>query len=766
MTTDGLAGTVSDEADVAVPVTTWGVGAAVTPPAAPARPTLLSGSHGLTLVWNAVAGADGYVVMRAWQADGPFNPVAEVGGTIYRDTAAVGGVAFYRVRTVADGVMGPASEMVSGLIIPEAPATQPSAFVLSSAPPSTETATTLSLGSSTSTARAGAGVSVTAAGPDTTPTTPAPAAVEVQVQHGSAWQTVAVLAVAQRLGAWSAAGDVLTSGLAAGTYQVRAAAIATDGSIASTTSVSTLVVVHTAPAVTGVAATATGSAVQVSWQAAGPSLTYNVYRAGAGGAALTPVATAVSGTGFSDTALAGGLSVGYVVTAVDDLGNESPYSATAWVTTPAAWSTSAPTGGFLTPSGDAVLDGVVPVVAQVDAAAGVASLRLDYAPAGTSDWTQAGPLLPAGPGSLSGSSVNPALGGAVWATTLNTTGLAGGKYDLRLTVIDANGVSSQVMGSMALAAADARGPPTAGFDLTSTASADGVHLAWTGAAGSSFQVRRSSGTTTQFATLAIVSGSAYTDTHAIPGHGYTYQVVRLQPSLSFSGTAHVVAVASFDASGAVTSADRGLQVTVPGSLASRVNLVVTADTAAPALGSGMTSAGAVYVIDATSLATGAAIHLLDQPATLTFSIPAGISPAAAAQLSVFHWDEVARTWVREATVIDLARHVAIATVGHFSVFTVAGDPLSTTATFTPDLGTGNLATGAETITLSNNDPTSTLQYALDPVGFVDIAGTSGARRGLSGDDFVDQQIPLGFSFPLYGASYTTMNMNINGWLSP
>ena len=764
---EGVAGTPSVESFVDIPRVTWAAPATLLAVEAPHGLRALSGLAGVTLDWRPVPSANGYRVQRAWQATGPFNTVGETGATLFRDQAQLGGVAYYRVRALSGGRPGPLSDVVSALVLPAAASATPGDFVLAAAAPVAAPATSLSLGTAAVAARAGSRLEVIATGTASASVTE----VDMQVkaaQAGSSWHTVAILPLSSTAGQWTATGDVVTAALPAGTYSVRAAALAADGSTAATTTSSTLEIVHSAPRVTGVTATVGSQDVQVTWQAASSGLTYNVYRVGAGGVALTLAAAGQTAAAFTDSALPGNLSAGYVVTALDGLGNESPYSATAWILTPAAWNGAVPSGTFLTPNGDAVLDGAVPVAVKVDAAGGVAALNLAFAPSGSDAWTTAGPFGPAEPSDFNAGTVAPGGAGNVWAATINTTGLASGKYDLRLTVIDSHGVRTQVMGSMAIGAAASRGPPTPGFEVNPSAAADGVHLAWTGAAGSSFQVRRATASSSVFTTLALVNGSHFVDHTAIPGLTYAYQVIRLQPAIAFTAIAYATAVSAFDSGGAVVSGDGGLRVTLTGSLASRVNLTVTPDTSAPALASGLSAAGAAYEIDATSLATGQAVHLLDQNATLRFRLPSGLTAAQAAHLYVFHWNPISAGWVREPTTVDFAHQVAVATVGHFSLFVIALDPLGTTADLEPSLSSANVATGPVTITLSNNDTThtSTIQYAIDAPAFVDIAASSGARRGLNGDDFIDQSIPLGFSFPIYGGTYTSINMSVNGWLSP
>src|SRR4029077_3244289 len=106
----------------------------------------------------------------------------------------------------------------------------------------------------------------------------------------------------------------------------------------------------------------------------------------------------------------------------------------------------------------------------------------------------ASPSIPGGPGLA-------ASGLITWATSLSTAGMAAGKYDFRVTATDASGRTAQKLDTFDVGAAGARGPPTPGFTLNSTATSTGVQLTWTGAAGDLFQVRRAYGSGLFFASL-------------------------------------------------------------------------------------------------------------------------------------------------------------------------------------------------------------------------------------------------------------------------
>src|SRR5205823_5846188 len=107
--------------------------------------------------------------------------------------------------------------------------------------------------------------------------------------------------------------------------------------------------------------------------------------------------------------------------------------------------------------------------------------------------------------------------------------------------------------------------------------------------------------------------------------------------------------------------------------------------------------GAAYDVNATSYSRGLAVPQLDQRATLTFAVPAGMSQAQAQALSVYHYDVANGTWVREPTTLDWANKQIIATVTHFSLFT-----LGTTCV---DLANTLCFTDGTTAVISLKEPT-------------------------------------------------------------
>jgi hypothetical protein len=74
--------------------------------AAPAGLHVVAGSGTLTLLWTAAPNAAGYIVKRAWQANGPFVEIGRTGETVYRDSAPIGAMGYYRVQAYS-GITAP-----------------------------------------------------------------------------------------------------------------------------------------------------------------------------------------------------------------------------------------------------------------------------------------------------------------------------------------------------------------------------------------------------------------------------------------------------------------------------------------------------------------------------------------------------------------------------------------------------------------------------------------------------------------------------------
>src|SRR5205807_3892883 len=123
-----------------------------------------------------------------------------------------------------------------------------------------------------------------------------------------------------------------------------------------------------------------------------------------------------------------------------------------------------------------------------------------------------------------------------------------------------------------IGAAQARGPPAAGFTLTVTPTSAGVHLEWT-ANGILFQVRRSAfGAAGPFEPIASTTAPHFDDRLPVPGTAYVYQVVQVGPDVRASA---VASVAVPDAAAApIASADGALKVSLGQQATGRLALTV------------------------------------------------------------------------------------------------------------------------------------------------------------------------------------------------
>ena len=221
------------------------------------------------------------------------------------------------------------------------------------------------------------------------------------------------------------------SGLTAGVYVYVVRAVASGAESASSNELA--VTPHARPAApASVAATpVVAGAISLGWASVPGVAGYNVYRRTAAGtydhSAPLNGSTLVTGTIFTDSTATNGTTYRYVVRAVvagaggvllESLA-DSPESAAATsdAVAPGPVSVSdpgTPLRGTVTLSGTAT-----------DSGSGVAAVRMQYAPAGTSTWT-------------TGCTVTT----APYSCSLNTAALADGLYDLRAQAVDVAGNAS------------------------------------------------------------------------------------------------------------------------------------------------------------------------------------------------------------------------------------------------------------------------------------------------------------------------------------
>ncbi|HMC69930.1 MAG TPA: calcium-binding protein, partial [Mycobacteriales bacterium] len=626
----------------------------------------VAGAGAMTLLWSPVADSTGYQVERSDSSAGTYSVIARVGSPIYRDTSTAGGQYYFRVRALSGTMVGTASGVVSAILVPAASAQSGGVFVAAAAP------ATLALGATSQTATAGSQLAVSASGQASSNV----ASVNVQVQQASTWRTIATLPAASSSGTWSASGTALTAQLPDGSYAVRAVAVSSSGSAVATTEQSALTVVHAAPAVTGLVAAAQGGSLNLSWTPAAGDVTYSVYRVEAAGSALTLAASGLLSATFVDTGLVPGTSNGYVVAAVDGFGNEGPLSNPAWATLPLS---SIPQLSVLTPmAAEQPGEESILLAAAAQAAAGVASVQFSYAPSGGGDWINLNPVTPGAPAPSGGNNMLAIAGATAWSTTFRTTGLSAGSYNFRVVVTDSAGRSAQTTDTFFVGAAGARGPPASGFQLSASATTAGTHLAWTGGAGSAYQVRRAVGANGRFSSLATVAGTTFDDTNLIVGLSYAYQVVELDVRLIITNTRTITAtltpptvVSSAGGSASSTSGHASVSF-APGTFS--VGAAVSVLEINPILPTGIVASSKAYDLSAIDTATGGAIATFGIHPVLTIHYnPNGLTPT-----SIFYLAPDG-TAVAVPSVIDRVNHTISAEIQHFSPYT-AGSVVSVSVT--------------------------------------------------------------------------------------
>jgi hypothetical protein len=102
----------------------------ITPPiAAPASLSALGGNGNVILTWQAVPNATAYIVKRAAQSGGPYQPLSStVTTTSYNDTTVVNGTTYYYVVQASDS-RGPGSDSLEVSATPKVPTPAVTTFV-------------------------------------------------------------------------------------------------------------------------------------------------------------------------------------------------------------------------------------------------------------------------------------------------------------------------------------------------------------------------------------------------------------------------------------------------------------------------------------------------------------------------------------------------------------------------------------------------------------------------------------------------------------
>ena len=521
----------------------------------------------------------------------------------------------------------------------------------------------------------------------------APTGLEVSSSHGRAtlrWQHVegsdgyAVERQSQAGGPFALAGMTAaesfsdTHALSAGNYAYRV--IALNGPVGGTasTETSTFVVpslppapipaassgpANAPPAPTAVKTSSDNGGVSLSWSAApgtSSSTTYNVYRLNPATAAFTAAATGLRSPTYVDTGLSPQQGYGYVVTASAPNGLESSYSSPAWVNTPAAQSLNLALVAPVPAQAYIVQPDNASVLARVNAAAGLAGVSFEIS-GGDGIWKSL-PAAPVDPGQPTSPSPSLATGfGTLWSTNLTTASLAPGQFQLRVRARDRAGNEQQQVESLFVSAAGARGPPA--FALTTTPTSGGVHLAWSPSVGTYTVQRSLFGTDGPFESIATTQSPEFDDRTAIPGLNYVYRVVAPQVS-AMAGPVQT-------ASAGAPNTDGGPVLRLGDVSSAELSVRASTVTQPPALDGALHGLSAVFDIAATSLATGSQVHLLGEPAQLTFQLPPSASTVDAAAMGIYHWDDGTGTWIKESATTNPDASSISVTIDHLSLFVLA-----------------------------------------------------------------------------------------------
>ena len=322
-------------------------GAATTPavpfrtasPVAPSAPQSLAataGSGSVSLSWaapssNGGSPVTGYDIYRGTSAGGESaTPIASnVTGTSFSDKSVDNGTTYY-YKVAAVNAVGVSPQSNEASATPQQPATVPSAPQLLAA------------------AGGSGSVSLSWAAPSSNGGSPV---TGYDIYRGTSAGGESATPIASNVTGTSFSDKSVDNGT---TYYYKVAAVNAVGvSPQSNEASATPQQPATPPAApTGLTATAAGPGqVNLSWTAAVPGTApvtgYQISRGG------TQIATS-TGTSYSDTTVSASTAYSYTVTAVDSVGNTSPPSAAAAVTTPAAnllanpgfenWSNGLPVG--------------------------------------------------------------------------------------------------------------------------------------------------------------------------------------------------------------------------------------------------------------------------------------------------------------------------------------------------------------------------------------------------------------------------------------
>ncbi len=296
--------------------------------------------------------------------------------------------------------------------------------------------------------------------------------------------------------------------------------------------------------------------VGLAWGAVSGAAGYNVYRSPLSGGGWVKVnASPITGTSYTDTGLRNARTYYYVVTALDAPGNESghsnqvsalPHDTIGWANLqwpPSMQHTISTTDRTDDAYGQVWIDGVTGAPGATEGLLAQLGFGPDGSnPAGNNQWTWVDARFNTDAGNndeFAASLLPEATGTYDYAYRYSTTNGREWVYADQDGI--GNGYSPAQAGSLTVnSSGDTSAPavPT-GLHVVSESPA-GIELTWNAITGDSslygYEVRRAAGAGGPYTTLALVTGTSYTDTGIAEGATY-YYVVRAVDS-SFNRSAH------------------------------------------------------------------------------------------------------------------------------------------------------------------------------------------------------------------------------------
>ena len=293
------------------------------------------------------------------------------------------------------------------------------------------------------------------------------------------------------------------------TYYYVVSAVNAGGESANSSQASSTTPSGVPAAPTGLTATAAStSQIDLTWTASGGATSYNVKRASVNGGPYTTIATGVTTTGFSDTALFSGTTYYYVVSAINGSG-ESANSTQASKTTLSV----APTGLTAT-------------------AVSSSQINLGWtASSGATSYNVKRAIANGGPYTI--------VATGVMATTYSDTTAGGGTTSYYVvSAVNGGGESANS------AQASATTVPVAPTGMTATvASSTQINLSWTVSTGAaSYNLKRATANGGPYTTITNVTTTSYNNTGLTAGTTYYYVVTALNAAGESASSSQVSAV--------------------------------------------------------------------------------------------------------------------------------------------------------------------------------------------------------------------------------